>query len=411
MTDEVDIAIVGAGAAGLAAAKRLRDAPLSIIVLEARSRTGGRAHTVIAGGYPVDEGCGWLHSANRNPFVRIAESLGVVVDKTTTHWRRQAGAPNFTPEDQAAFGRAMTELDVRIDAAAAQGLDVAVSTLMDPADRWSPLLNAFSSYYNGAEFDQISVVDYAAYEDTGVNWRSPTGYGDLITRFGEGAPVMLETPVSRLDHSGPMLRLETPRGEVNARLVIVTVPTPLIAEGRTAFTPDLPAVREAAAALPLGLADKVVFAVKSPGDLPVEGHLFGSPWRTDTGSYHLRPFGRPLIEAYLAGRQADLLEAEGPGAAAAFAVEELVGIYGSDMRTRLRAVSSSSWRRETWSLGSYSHAAPGGAWARAALAEPVEERILFAGEACSANFFSTAHGAAMSGRDAAERALGLLGLE
>lgn len=194
-------------------------------------------------------------------------------------------------------------------------------------------------------------------------------------------------------------------------MAIVTVPTPLIAEGRIVFAPDLPSVREAAAALPLGLADKVVFAVKDPGDLSVEGHLFGSPWRSDTASYHLRPFGRPLIEAYLGGRQADLLEAAGPGAAAAFAVEELVGIYGSDMRARLRAVSATAWRSETWSLGSYSHATPGGAWARAVLAKPVEERILFAGEACSPNFFSTAHGAAMSGRDAAERALGLLGME
>ncbi|HEX4179505.1 MAG TPA: NAD(P)/FAD-dependent oxidoreductase [Caulobacteraceae bacterium] len=404
MTDRFDIAIVGAGAAGLGAAERLRDKPLSVIVLEARDRIGGRAHTLAAGGFALDQGCGWLHSAHRNPFVAVAQGLGFEIDKTPAHWMRQAGGLNFTREDQAAFRAALGALEERIEAAVAEGGDVAVSELIAPEDRWAPLLNAFSAYYNGAEFDQVSAADYVAYQDDGTNWRLPRGYGALVSAFGADAPVRLETPVWRVDHGGAVIRLETPRGEVQARAVIVTVPTPLIAEGGLAFAPDLPAVRAAAAGLPLGLADKVFLAVDRPGDLKDDSHLFGSPWRTATGSYHLRPFGRPLIEVYLGGRHADALEREGAGASAAFAIEELAGLLGSNMRGRLTPLTATAWRREAWSRGAYSHALPGHAGARAVLAAPVEDRIFFAGEACSAGFFSTAHGALTSGREAADLA-------
>jgi monoamine oxidase len=409
MRDEVDIAIIGAGAAGLAAAVALKDAPASLIVLEARTRIGGRAYTVDAAGFPLDAGCGWLHSADRNPFTRVAEELGVALDKTPPHWTRQSASRNFSREDQAAFAKALADLEQRIAAAADQP-DAPVSSLMDPADPWFPLLNAFSAYYNGAEFDQVSIADYDAYDDSGINWRAVQGYGALIARFGQDAPVMLETPVTRLDHSGPVLRLETPKGALRARLVIVTIPTPLIADGRLVFSPDLPEKRAAAAALPLGLADKVFLAIEGGQELPQDGHLFGAPRRTDTGSYHLRPFGRPVIETYLGGRHADLLETEGPGAAAAFAIEELVAELGSSLRARLSPLWVTAWRREPWSLGSYSHAVPGGAGARAVLAAPVDGRILFAGEACSARSFSTAHGAMLSGQAVAAQALGLLGL-
>jgi monoamine oxidase len=408
MTDEFDIAIIGAGAAGLGAAMRLRNAPLSVIVLEARDRIGGRAHTLNAGGFPLDGGCGWLHSADRNPFVQIAHDLGFEIDNTPPHWMRQAGAVNFSREDQAAFRAALAGLEARIEAAVADRGEVVAADLIPQDDRWRPLLNAFSAYYNGAEFDQISGADYDAYEDDGINWRAPRGYGALIAAFGADAPVKLGTPVDRLDHSGPLVRLETPNGDIRARAVIVTVPTPLIADGVLALSPDLPAVRDAAAALPLGLADKVFLSLDHAEDIAVESHLFGSPWRTQTGSYHLRPFGRPLIEVYLGGRHADLLEQEGPAAAAAFAIEELTELLGSDMRSRLTPLWGSAWRREAWSRGSYSHAVPGGAGARAVLAAPVDGRIFFAGEACSPNFFSTAHGALMSGQDAADQAEALL---
>jgi len=408
MRDDVDIAIIGAGAAGLAAARRLTQAPVEVLVLEARDRVGGRAWTQVVDGFPQDMGCGWLHSADVNPFVAIAERLGVPLDRSPPHWTRQAANAGFPPEDQARYREALNALEARIEQAAAGGRDVPASDLLEPGSRWNPLLNAFSAYYNGAEFDQISTVDYAAYEDTGVNWRTAAGYGALVAAGADGLSIALGTPVRRIDHGGPRLRLETGAGPVQARAAIIAAPTNLIADGSLAFTPDLPQVREAAAALPLGLADKVLLRLSNPEAWAKEGHLFGDPGRTETGSYHLRPFGRPLVEVYLGGRHARALEDAGEGAAAAFAIDELAQLLGSEVRRKLTPLAATRWAADPWARGSYSHALPGQADARARLARPVEERLFFAGEATSPQFFSTAHGAHQSGVRAAEEALASL---
>src|ERR1019366_7953709 len=115
--------------------------------------------------------------------------------------------------------------------------------------------------------------------------------------------------VMLIDHRGKRLAIETALGTVVADVVIVTVPTPLIAVQGIRFRPDLTDNVAAASVLPLGLADKLVMAVKAPELLPRDGHLIGNPNRTATGSYHLRPFGRPLIEGFFGGRLAQELEA------------------------------------------------------------------------------------------------------
>ena len=202
--------------------------------------------------------------------------------------------------------------------------------------------------------------------------------------------------------------METPRGTIAARAVIITVPSNLIAEEALRFTPALPDKVEAAAALPLGLADKVFLRVDRPDDLPVQTRLHGATDRVATGSYHLRPFGAPMIEGYFGGACARELEAEGDGAFARFAIEQLVEQLGSDLRKRLHPIAASAWDRDPFARGSYSYARVGCADFRARLAAPVDDRLFFAGEACSLNDFSTAHGAYRTGVAAAEAAMGAL---
>jgi monoamine oxidase len=161
--------------------------------------------------------------------------------------------------------------------------------------------------------------------------------------------------------------------------------------------------------LPLGLADKAFFHIANPEGLPSEGHLFGRVDRTETGSYHLFPFGRPYIEAFLGGRHARELERAGAGAMTAFALEELSGLLGADVRRRLTPIAETAWARDPWAMGSYSHALPGHAGDRAILAAPVEGGLFFAGEATHATFYSTAHGAWESGGRAADEAVAALG--
>jgi monoamine oxidase len=409
MQDHLDVVIVGAGAAGLGALRRLAAVGVSAVALDARGRVGGRAHTILLRpDLPVDCGCGWLHSADVNPLVEPIARAGFTIDRTPPAWERQSGDQGFPPQDQRAFADAYDAFEQRLEAAASSGVDRPASEFLEPGGRWNPLINAISSYYNGVEYDRVSVLDYAAYEDSNVNWRVAQGYGAAVASFADSDRVVLDCEVTTIHHDGPELRLETSRGTIFAHVVIVAVPTPAIADGRLAFSPGLPETMEAAAGLPLGLADKVFLLLDEPEALPKDGHLTGRTDRTETGSYHLRPFGRPYIEVFLGGRMAQTLEAEGPGAMTTFALEELTGLMGADFRRKLTPAGETAWAADPWSLGAYSHALPGRAGMRAVLARPVENRIFFAGEATSPNAYSTAHGAWETGVRAAEEALGAL---
>ena len=410
MTESVEVCVVGAGAAGLAAARRLRAGGAEVLVLEARDRIGGRAHTDSVGGFPVDLGCGWLHSADRNPWTALAERLGFAIDRTPPPWETPALGDGQAREDRAGFREAFAAFDAKVEEAARTGVDRAAAELLEPDGRWNTVLDAVSTWYSGAELERISVLDYAAYEDNGVNWRVAEGYGAAVDAYGQGVPVRLGVVVETVDRSGPRLRLLTSAGELLADQVVIAVPTPVLAEERLKITPALPDKVEAAAGLPLGLADKVVLALDRPELFQPDTGLFGRTDTLETGSYHLRPFGRPLVEAFLGGRWAHALEQEGPGAAAAFAVEELAAVFGSELRRRVRPLAATAWAADPFARGSYSHALPGRSGARGILAQPVENRLFFAGEACSTDAFSTAHGAYATGLRAAEEALRARGL-
>jgi monoamine oxidase len=116
----------------------------------------------------------------------------------------------------------------------------------------------------------------------------------------------------------------------------------------------------------------------------------------------MRPFGRPMIEAYFGGNLAAELETGGEAAFVDFALDELTGVLGSAFARRVKPIALHSWGTDPFARGSYSYALPGRADCRAILAAPVDERLFFAGEACSAHDFSTAHGALITGVAAAD---------
>lgn len=410
LPSEVDVAIIGAGAAGLGAAHALKNSRLSCIVLEARDRVGGRAHTIQASpDVTFDLGCGWLHSADENSFVPIAERLKFEIDRNRPPWREQAYNKAFPPDERAEFIAALDAFYDRAEEAAKQaeqsGRDVAANLYLEPGNRWNPMIDAISTYINGCELDRVSILDMDAYEDTEINWRVRRGYGALVAAYGASVPLALNCAVTLIDHSGKRIRLETSQGTLIADRVIVTVPTNLIADEAVRFHPPLPAKVDAARGLPLGLADKVMLALDDSDALPKDGSLRGATMRTAMGTYHLRPFGQPCIEGFFGGRFAQSLEDAGPGALAAESINEIVGFLGNDYRRRLKSLSESRWAHDPFARGSYSHALPGHSGDRAVLAAPVDGRLFFAGEATSPGFFSTAHGARDSGERAAEEVI------
>lgn len=401
---DYDVVIVGAGAAGVGAARRLAGSGLSVAIVEASARVGGRAWTLGVADMPLDLGCGWLHSAERNPWVGIAEKAGFAIDRSPTSWGEQYRNLGFSPKDRKAAADAFDAFD-RTLRESPPSSDRAADALPEGGE-WNGFIEALSGYINGAGLGTLSVEDYLAYDDAAseVNWRLPAGYGTLVSASLPPVPLHLSTPVERIDDDGTTLRLVTTRGDIRTRSVVVTVATNVLAKGGLRLPAALDDHAHAAACLPLGLADKLFLAFDDRG-VPPDSHLLGNPRSACTGSYYLRPFGRPVIEVFLGGAGAMALEDIGLDGAAAFAIDELAGLLGSDIRTKLRLVAGSAWARTDGFGGSYSHALPGHHAARATLATSWQDRLFFAGEACSATDFSTAHGALATGIAAADALL------
>jgi monoamine oxidase len=406
---EPDVVVIGAGAAGIAATRTLIAARVNAVLIEARARIGGRAHTdTSASPYPVDLGAGWLHSADRNPLVKIAEDHGFVIDRTTPPWQKTMQDPGFSLEDQRAFRATQARFYERLEKAAQEPLDRPASDLLEPGDRWNALLDAQSTYVNGVELAHLSVKDFDNYHATDVNFRVERGYGALIAHLGRDLPMRLASPVSRIDHSGKRIRIEAADGVLSARCVIVAVPTNIIARESLRFDPPLPDKVEAAARLPLGHDNKLFLSLDDAEEFQADSRIYGARDRVETANYHVRPFGRPMIEAYFGGALARDLEREGLAGFGAFAIDQLVANLGSDFSKRIKPIIVSGWSRDPFASGSYSHALPGYWDRRAPLRAPVDDRLFFAGEAVSSHDFSTVHGAWETGVEAAHAVLSSL---
>ena len=401
-TSETEVAIVGGGAAGIAAGRRLRAAGIDCLLIEARARLGGRAWTIAdASGFALDLGCGWLHSADRNPWTMIAEAQGRSIDRMPPPWMKPALPIGFSLAEQRDFSDAMDRFHERVEAIAKHS-DVAAASALEPDGRWNKLIAAVATYISGAEPNRLSARDFADYADTGVNWRVLEGLGATIAAAGEDLPVALDCPVRRIDHGGKRLKIETAKGVIAADQAIVTLPSAMLAEAEHLFAPALPEKTRAARGLPLGLADKLFLSLERAEEFDADSRLFGATDRTATAAYHLRPFGRPQIEAFFGGSHAAALEAEGERAFFDFAVSQLTALFGSAFARRLKPIHMHRWGADPFARGSYSYALPGMANCRTVLAAPVDARLFFAGEACSIGDFSTAHGGFNTGVCAAD---------
>ena len=413
MTD-TDVAIVGAGAAGLAAARTLTDLGVPFVLLEASHRIGVRAYT--EAGSPVVPfalGFHWRPSASLNPFVALADSFGFHYNTQGISWRIRldgAWASETVQEERDAFFQRNFDL---IAQAGERGRDVAIAEATERDSRWAAPFDYFISLMASVDADRVSALDYHNYNDTGENWPLKEGYGALVARFGADVPVTLNAAVARIDWSGGTLRLTAPQGEVRAKKVIVTVSTGVLGGGHIRFDPPLPeAKREAIAALPLGnhnriclVYDRDVFGADHPHGATLLNQ--GS----EPMGFSIRPFGYDYVVGFTGGRFADWLERAGVEASVDLAKENLKRAFGADIVKHVARHSVTAWRGDPWVRGAYSAALPGQAHQRARLAEPLDERLYFAGEAASPDFFSTAHGAHLTGIRAARAASISLGRE
>lgn len=415
MTDP-DVVVVGAGAAGIAAARELLARKRSVVVLEAGGRAGGRAYTDATG---FDHGAAWLHAAERNPLVPLARTLPVrlLLDSGRRigfvggHIGFAEGRRTTPPERRAraAAARALAAAAAR----AVGGPDVAVGAIAPRGGRWDATVAHFEgTIISAAEFEHVSLHDWWANALEGSNLVPAIGLGALVARLAEGLPITFGAAVERIDWDGAPV-VAGAFGTLRPRACLVTVSTGVLAAGGIRFSPALPAaLGDAVAALPLGQAMKVAIRARW-------GERLGAAPFTDLERrvearddqppiWVLWPAGRDHAVGYIGGTQARALESAGPAEAHAFARGELARLIGARRlaRTFRPGATVTRWGADPLFRGAYSYAVPGGAGARAVLRDAalLDGRLRLAGEACHATLAGTVGGAWESGV-AAARAL------
>lgn len=403
-----DTVIVGAGAAGIAAARQLLAAGRHILVLEARHRVGGRAVTDQRLGAPADLGAAWLHFADENAWTGIAEREGFTIVRRKPGWGPDAAIGAHQPDaaEKAGVAAAYRQYFAAVGAAVAAGRDVPVANVL-PQDAFRPRFDAVMTWAVGAESRDVSTLDLHRYAESRADWAVEEGLGRVVAAAAEGLPVQFGVQVTAINWSCPTVTIDSDAGRIEAASVIVTVPTSVLAHGAIRFDPPLPAAhQQAIEALPLGVCNKAFFRLEDAAfaaSLPP--HFMGSATTSRTCSWQVRAGTPSLLVAYFGGDLSRELEQQ--GALEDFARGEFTAIFGNDAAMHLGASLATAWASDPYSLGSYSAARPGFAHCREALAAPVSAQLHFAGEACSVSHYGTLHGAWLSGNAAAARLLPL----
>jgi monoamine oxidase len=412
-TREPDVLVIGAGAAGLTVARELAAQGVATLVLEARGRIGGRAFTEGSLGVDWDRGCSRLHSANANPWADYARQNGFDVMPDNHARRVYEGAQRLGEADTAGYRAVRERTQRELARAGRHGLDIpaeAAFTQATVADPWYPLAMDDLTARHGVEPSNFSALDAWRRDADGGDLGVPRGCGTLLAHYAKGIDVRLRTPVTRIRWGGRGVAADTAAGPASARVAVVALPSALVADGAVLFTPHLPAeVLQAHHDLPLGLVNKVALRFKK-NVFPSEATEYLQMKREDGRGleYLTRHFGSNVCIGFAAGRLARELEAAGEAAAVGHAVDELAAMLGGEVRKQFDKGLATAWASDPFARGAWSYGVPGRHGARALLARPVGDRIVFAGEHTEPAAWGTLHGAYQSGKRAAAEARRLL---
>jgi monoamine oxidase len=407
-----EVVIVGAGVAGLAAGKRLREAGREVRILEARDRIGGRAHTDAEPlSVPFDLGCHWIHAPQANPLARVAEEIGAACDRNVPHLGFYADGGRLDAKSEAAIREQFERFKAAARHAGKAGRDAPASELIDSSLPEARYLRALFTAKHGVDPERFSTLELGEYTWPSEDWAVRDGYGALLAKIFSEVPVELDAPVEGVDWDGGEVVVRTPRGEIAAARALLTVSTGVLASGSIAFRPRLPEWKmRAIEALPMAHTLKVgVRFTKEVLGLPGPGAMTALSRSRPPLDIEIWPTGWKGVTCYFDGPPALEIDRSKEGEAEDLAIEALVELEGTALRSRVAATLRTRWSSDPFSRGAFSSALPGLGVPRADLAKPLEGKLYFAGEATSIQFGGDAHGAYLSGFDAAEAILGRAG--
>lgn len=383
-----DAIVIGAGVAGLAAARKLQENGKKVAVLEARDRIGGRVETdQTTFSRPFDLGAHWFHQEEQeqNPLANWARQQGVEQQRDRTQYDSQ---PFVEQQHRQAELWAKSKGDRPL------------SELPAVKGPWAAeARNMLGPLSVGVELSQASSKDFRIMMDEKADLVAPGGMAQVVHKLAQGLDVRLNTTVSLIEWSGQGCWVTAGSQKLEADQVVVTLPVGVLQKEVVKFRPALPAWKNKAIhSLQMGHLKKIAFEFP-PGQLTAP---------TDTGlqvqgspMFHLvRPEGSDMSVTLVGGQTAQDWEKLGPEAAQQKVLQELRSVYGPQLSPAAGTVTH--WESDPLSGGSYSAAKPGHQSARAELAKPLAGRLFFAGEACQEEWATTAAGAFLSGEKAAQ---------
>jgi monoamine oxidase len=410
---EADIVVIGAGAAGIAAARRVMAANRKVIVVEAASQIGGRCLTDISTfDVPFDRGARWMHNPDINPMIRLGRAAGLEISTAPQGQKIRIGRRYARAGEIEEFLAVSVRANRAIDDASRRGDVSCAAVLPKDLGDWAGTVEfTLGAGATGKDLKDISVVDKVRGQDRG---NSPVacrqGLGTLIGRLGNQVPLSLSTPANRISWSNRDVMVETPAGKIVARAAIVTVSSNVLTAGNIKFSPDIPKRHlDAAAKLSLGSYDHI--ALQLPGNpmgLGRDDVIVEQSNSMRTALLFANMGSSSLCSIDVAGSFGRDLASQGEPAMVAFAVEWLTKLFGSEVAAAVKKSSATRWNTSPFVLGAMSVAAPGGQGSRKILSEPFGCMFL-AGEATHETQWGTVDGAWESGERAAEAALRRIG--
>ena len=404
----LDAIIIGAGAAGIAAARRLAAAGRRYLVIEATDHVGGRCITdTTSFGVPFDRGARWLYLPDSNPLTRVAPRRADIYPASLSQ-KIRIGRRYARESELEDFLSAQVRATRAIDDAARKA-DLACAQAM-PGDLgdWRTTIEFVLGPYNCAkDLAQVSSLDFAKTAERRSAAFCKPGLGALLAALAQGLAIQLSTPAISVESRRGVPTVETASGAISATVVIVTVPTNVIASGAFKFSPDR---RDLFARLPLGSYDRIALELLgNPLGLESDDLVFEKSSNAHTAAILANVGGTPLCFVDVAGGFGRDLAAQGEAAMFDFAAEWLGGLYGTEITKAIGRKQATRWNTAPYALGAWSAALPGGQSARRLLMDRITDDVWYAGEAAHETLWGTLGGAWESGERAADAVLRRLG--
>ena len=370
MSSKTDVVVIGAGSAGLSAAKELTKQEISFVVVEASHRIGGRAYSEeIAPDVWFDLGCAYLETGpdptNRidesNPFLDFVKSQGAVIEEYGYDAHYNYNGRLLDDREMKAQEAYLKECDEAIQRSVDRGEDCAISDVIDLDNPYAIPYIDMMAVTAPKDLDEASAADFFHKVEEHRTYIALHGYGNLVAQWGSDVKVSLNTKVESIDWSVKEVVVQTVKGSIRARCVISTVSNGILAAQHIHFKPQLPDWKmQAIQGVPMGAENKIGVHFSKDVFGPEASGYYQS-WSSDAqGAYiDVNLMSTNVVSVFMGGRFSIWMEQQGQQATHEFAVDRIVDIFGNDIRKSVNRSIVTAWVTDPWTLGSYACALPG----------------------------------------------------